>query len=77
MTKKGPLSERPFRYGRHCGDRMSALAKLLGQKEQLLARLEAGPGANERAEIQALLAKIDTALKLLGSRSAPGAEPTD
>jgi hypothetical protein len=56
---------------------MSALAKLLGQKEQLLARLEAGPGTNERAEIQALLAKIDTALKLLGSRSAPGAEPTD
>ncbi|MBR0749712.1 hypothetical protein JQ582_37960 [Bradyrhizobium japonicum] len=56
---------------------MSALARLLGQKEQLLARLEAGPGPNERAEIQALLAKIDTALKLLGAEESPRAEPTD
>jgi len=55
---------------------MSALARLLGQKEQLLARLEAGPGPNERAEIQALLAKIDTALKLLGPKEFPGAKPT-
>ncbi|WFU37236.1 hypothetical protein QA635_08735 [Bradyrhizobium brasilense] len=43
---------------------MSAIAKLLGQKEQLLARLEADLGPNERAEIQALLAKIETALKI-------------
>jgi hypothetical protein len=43
----------------------------------LLARFEVGPGPNERAEIQALLAKIDTALKLLGSKNSPGAEPTD
>jgi hypothetical protein len=50
---------------------MSALARLLGQKEQLLARLEAGTGPNERAEIQALLAKIDTALKLLGAKESP------
>jgi hypothetical protein len=55
---------------------MTALARLLGQKEQLLARLEAGPGPNERAEIQALLAKIDTALKLLEPKEFPGAEPT-
>jgi hypothetical protein len=56
---------------------MSALARLLGQKEQLLARLKAGPAPNERAEIQAPLAKIDTALKLLGAEESPGAEPTD
>jgi hypothetical protein len=55
---------------------MSALVRLLGQKEQLLGRLEAGPGPNERAEIQALLAKIDTALKLLGAKESLGAEPT-
>lgn len=47
---------------------MSAVANLQGQKEQLLARLEADPGSNERAEIQALLAKIETALKLLGAQ---------
>lgn len=49
---------------------MSAVAKLLSQKEQLLARLEADPGSNERAEIQTLLAKIETALKLLGTRDS-------
>ncbi|MCC8954154.1 hypothetical protein H8B02_12025 [Bradyrhizobium sp. Pear77] len=42
---------------------MSAVAKLLGQKEQPLARLEADPGSNECAEIQALLAKVETGLK--------------
>ncbi|WP_018319122.1 hypothetical protein [Bradyrhizobium sp. WSM2793] len=47
---------------------MSAVAKLLRQKEQLLARLETDPGPNERAETQALLTKIETALKLLGAR---------
>ena len=47
------------------GGAMSAVAKLTGQKQQLLARLEAEPGPNERAEIQALLAKIETALRLL------------
>ena len=37
-------------------------------------RLDNEPGPNERAEIQALLAKIETALKLLGSQdSAPAA----
>ncbi|MBR0915424.1 hypothetical protein [Bradyrhizobium japonicum] len=39
---------------------MSAVAKLQNQKEQLLARLDNDPGPNERAEIQALLAKIET-----------------
>lgn len=54
---------------------MSAVAKLRGQKEQLLARLEADPGSNERAEIQMLLAKIETALRLLGAQeSAPAGE---
>lgn len=55
---------------------MSAVAKLLAQKEQLLARLEADPGPNETAEIQALLAKIETALKLLGSQDSAAARPT-
>lgn len=50
--------------------RLSAVAKLLNQKERLLARLDNDPGPNERAEIQALLAKIETALKLLGSQGA-------
>ncbi|MET3336915.1 MULTISPECIES: hypothetical protein [Bradyrhizobium] len=54
---------------------MSAVAKLLAQKEQLLARLETDPGPNERAEIQAVLSKIETALKLLGAQdsAAPAA----
>ncbi|WP_181769482.1 hypothetical protein [Bradyrhizobium sp. UNPA324] len=52
---------------------MSAVARLLNQKEQLLARLETDPGPNERAEIQALLAKIETALKLLGSQDSAAA----
>ena len=49
------------------GEKMSALAKLIVQKEQLLARLEADPPPNERAEIQALL----TAFKLLEPQGAP------
>ncbi|MFH0302704.1 hypothetical protein AAFX91_37185 [Bradyrhizobium sp. 31Argb] len=53
---------------------MTAVAKLLGQKEQLLARLEADPGSNERAEIQARLAKIETALKLLGTQDSAAAD---
>ncbi|MGY3036031.1 hypothetical protein ACVIIV_005201 [Bradyrhizobium sp. USDA 4354] len=51
---------------------MSAVAKLLGERRQLLVRLEANPGPNERAEIQALLAKIDTALKLLEPETSSG-----
>ena len=49
---------------------MSAVAGLLNQKEQLLGRLATDPGPNERAEIQALLAKIETALRLLGSQDS-------
>ena len=49
-------------------------AKLLAQKQQLLGRLEQNPGDNERAEIEALLAKIDTALNLLDD-ARPG-QPT-
>jgi hypothetical protein len=45
---------------------------LLAQKEQLVARLNQNQSDNERAEIEAMLAKIDTALKLLDS-----AEPGD
>ncbi|WP_164935705.1 hypothetical protein [Bradyrhizobium guangzhouense] len=49
---------------------MSTLARLTAQKEQLLARLGAYPAPNERVEIQALLAKIETALKLLEPQGA-------
>lgn len=52
---------------------MPAVSKLLTQKEQLLARLDIDPGPNERAEIQALLAKIETALKLLGAQDSAAA----
>lgn len=45
------------------------VAKLLARKQAPLERLESGPGANEREEIQAQLAQIETALNLL--------EPTD
>lgn len=41
---------------------MTSLAKLLAQKQQLLARLEEYPGPNERAELERLLEKIDAAL---------------
>jgi hypothetical protein len=44
---------------------MTALAKLLAQKLQLVERLEANPGPQEREEIERLLEKIDTALNLL------------
>jgi hypothetical protein len=43
----------------------STATKLLAQKEELLQRLEQGPGDKERAEIEQLLAKINTALNLL------------
>ncbi|MEZ0059887.1 hypothetical protein ABIF26_005395 [Bradyrhizobium elkanii] len=55
---------------------MSAVARLLDQKEQLRARLAADPGPNESAEIQALLAKIETALKLLGGHDSATADRT-
>jgi len=43
----------------------TTVARLLAQKEALLARLEEEPGDSERALIEATLAKIDTALNLL------------
>ncbi|WP_271597884.1 hypothetical protein [Bradyrhizobium sp. CCBAU 45384] len=46
---------------------MSAVAKLLAQKQQLLDRLASDPGPNERQEIETLLAKIETALTWLES----------
>jgi hypothetical protein len=49
---------------------MSTIAKLLAQKGRLLERLESDPGPNEREEIQSLLAKIETALRLLAPREA-------
>ncbi|WP_439400383.1 hypothetical protein ACRQ5Q_43365 (plasmid) [Bradyrhizobium sp. PMVTL-01] len=52
---------------------MPAIAKLLTEKEQLLARLDSEPGENERVQIQALLAKIETALKLLGVQDSAAA----
>jgi hypothetical protein len=48
------------------------IAKLLAQKEELFERLHQSPGDNERMKIEALLAKIDTALNFLDS-----AEPGD
>jgi hypothetical protein len=44
---------------------LSTIQKLLAQKQQLMEQLASDPGPNERAEIQRLLAKIETALTLL------------
>jgi hypothetical protein len=44
---------------------MTTVAKLLARKQQLLDRLQENPGANERDEIERVLAQIDTALDLL------------
>ena len=43
----------------------TAVAKLLARKRELLDRLERNPGPNERAKIEQMLTKIDTALNLL------------
>ncbi len=50
---------------------MTSLAKLLAQKQRLLERLEEGPAAYERDEIERLLAEIDETLELL-DESGPG-----
>ena len=44
---------------------MTTLAKLIARKQQLLERLQQGPGPHERDEIERLLAEIDEALMLL------------
>jgi hypothetical protein len=49
---------------------MSTVAKLLARKQVFLERLEGDPGANERSEIQRLLAQIETALSLLAPEDA-------
>jgi hypothetical protein len=41
---------------------MTTAAKLLARKQQLLDRLQEGPGPHERDEIERLLAKINSAL---------------
>lgn len=46
---------------------MSTIARLLAQKEKLLEQLAGDPGPNERQEIVALLAKIESALTRLES----------
>jgi hypothetical protein len=44
---------------------MTTAANLLARKQQLLERLQEGPGPHERAEIERLLEQIDIALNLL------------
>jgi hypothetical protein len=51
---------------------MSTVAKLLAQREQLLERLEAGPGPNEREEVENLL--IQTALAFLDEENDAGSK---
>ncbi|QQN65600.1 hypothetical protein JIR23_07805 [Bradyrhizobium diazoefficiens] len=51
---------------------MSTVAKLLARKQALMERLESDLGPNEREEIQALLAQIETALNLLDPTDAAG-----
>src|SRR5215831_9587355 len=47
------------------GVRMTTLAKLLAEKQQLIERLEKNSGPQEREEIERLLAKINAAQNLL------------
>jgi len=55
------------------GIRMTTLAKLLAEKQQLIERLEKNPGRQEREAIERLLQKINTALDLL-DEAGPGTE---
>lgn len=48
------------------GYRTATVAKLLAQKQQPMEQLKKNPGANEREEIERILAKIENALSLLG-----------
>lgn len=56
---------------------MTSLAKLFAQKQQLLGRLEDGPGPNERAELERLLEKVDAALSSLEPARSDMAEDHD
>jgi len=55
---------------------VTTLAKLLSQKQQLIERLEEGPGPHEREEIERLLAEIEEELSLL-DEAGPGTSQTD
>jgi hypothetical protein len=44
---------------------VSAIAKLLGQKYQLIERLQEDPGPEERGQIERLLEQINATLDLL------------
>lgn len=50
---------------------MTTMARLLAERQQLVERLQAGPGPHERDEIERLLEKIDAALQLL-DEAGPG-----
>jgi hypothetical protein len=56
---------------------MTSRAKLLTQKQQLLGRLEENPGPNERAELERLLEKVDSALSSLELAPSDMAEDHD
>jgi len=62
------FTDDPFSDG---GVRMTTLAKLLAEKQQLIERLEKNPGPQEREAIERLLEKINTALNLLDD-AGPG-----
>jgi hypothetical protein len=50
---------------------VTTLDRLLAQKQQLIERLEEGPGPHERAELERLLAEIEEELMLL-DEAGPG-----
>ena len=52
---------------------MTTIDRLLAQKQQVLDRLQDDDlGANERAELEAILAKVNTALSLLADDTGGG-----
>ena len=55
---------------------MTTFAKLLARRQQLVERLEEGPGSHEREEIERLLVEIDEALDLL-DEARPGSSKRD
>ena len=55
---------------------MTTLVRLLAQKQQLLERLQEGPGLHERAEIVRVLEEIDQALSVL-EEARPGRSGQD
>ena len=68
------ITSEPQAPGDGAGDggvRMTTLAKLLAEKQQLIERLEQNPGPQEREAIEHLLEKINAALNLL-DEAGPG-----